>query len=129
MTIQEINLELSKTNVLLATTQEEFEQVLADLAPALNEYEQVYNSALLQIVAQHKVAGTKEPNESTKAAICESQTEMLRLSKRVLEFRREALKSRLATLTTQMTSLMAQAKMVQEELAMERYKPKSVGTF
>lgn len=129
MTINDISTELTKANAYLTETQGELEDVLASLPEVIHNQERGFNAKLLEIFASQKVSKDSALTESVKKAIAETAVEQLSLQRSVLEYKREALKSRLDTIKTNIMSLQTQARLVSDELNLDRYKPQSVGTF
>lgn len=121
MTIPEINEQLGVYVQDMMQAQNDLEKCLKGLAQAKSDEEKAYNSRMLTIIGEAKAKGEREPTEKVKQSICEQATEKESLTRRVAEFTREALKSRIDVIQVAISVGQTQAKLLTEELQLSRY--------
>lgn len=121
MTIQEIQEQLQNESESLAEAQRELESVLDQIPEAKTSREAVYNSKVIEVILRATKNNEKPPTDSVKTVMAEQACEELTLALRILELRREGLKSRLEVISTRISVLQTQARLLTEELAMSRY--------
>lgn len=114
--VANLNLQLSQAIADLEVTQNEFERVLQEYAAAVNQEEAAYNSEMLNIIRLAQMESKKEPTDKVKSVMCEKACERERLNRRVLEFEKEALHSRIKVLSTKITAFQTKAKLLQGEM-------------